>query len=325
MSTPTMDPDAIAALFAAAEGGTLPEERSSSEAGTHGPTIRAVDFRRPRQFTTDAQRKLRRTIDTFCRTASGRLSAELRTPTDLEVIGVEQLTWSDAHELLPGTSLTAVLSSQPHDTRLLLSVEQALVLSAIERMLGGAGDKAPLHRRLSDIDTMLAGQLFETLVDQLSFLWNGLLDATLAVDSIVSPQQSAQLVPASEPTLSVTIEVKLMTSSMALVLLVPFRSISAVIHRLSIDERLSVGPEDADALVGRLRRVEMEVRAEAGAVDLPIDQVLALRPGDTVNLGVPAEAGVLLYVDGTPLERARPGRSGSMRAAQVVAGGNLAR
>ena len=52
--------------------------------------------------------------------------------------------------------------------------------------------------------------------------------------------------------------------------------------------------------------------------------MLALRPGDTVNLGVAADAGVLLYVDGTPLERARPGRSGSMRAAQVISGAGLA-
>lgn len=318
MSSPTLDPDAIAALFAAAEEGSLPDGSGAAEGAGAGPRIRSVDFRRPRQFTTDAQRKLRRTVDTFCRTASGRLSGELRMPADLEIIGVEQLTWSDAHELLPATSLTAVLHTEPHGTRLLLSAEHALVLSAIERMLGGAGDKAPPHRRLSDIDTMLAGQLFDTLVDQLSFLWNGLLDATLAVETIVSPQQSAQLAPASEPTLSFTIEVKLGASSMALVLLVPYRSIATSIGRLSADEKLAVGPDDAGALEGRLRRVEMEVRAEAGAVELPIDQVLALQPGDVVNLGVPAESGVLIYVDDTPLERARPGRSGSMRAAQVL-------
>ncbi len=318
MSSPTLDPDAIAALFAAAEEGALPDQGGPGEGGGSGPTIRSVDFRRPRQFTTDAQRKLRRTIDTFCRTASGRLSAELRSPTDLEVIGVEQLTWSDAHELLPGTSLTAVLNSEPHGTRLLLSAEHTLVLSAIERMLGGAGDKAPPHRRLSDIDTMLAGQLFDSLVDQLSFLWHGLLEANLAVETIVSPQQSAQLVPASEPTLSFTIEVKLTSSSMALVLLVPYRSISHSIGRLNADDKLAVGPADSGALEGRLRRVEMEVRAEAGAIDIPIAEVLALQPGDVVNLGVSARAGVLLYVDDTPLERARPGRSGSMRAAQVL-------
>jgi flagellar motor switch protein FliM len=318
MSTPTLEPDAIAALFAAAENGALPDGPGSAGKSSAGPTIRAVDFRRPRQFTPDAQRKLRRTIDTFCRTASGRLSSELRTATDLEVISVEQLTWSDAHELLPSTSLTAVLESQPLNTRLLLSAEQALVLSGIERMLGGAGDKTPPHRRLSDIDTMLAGQLFDLLVDQLSFLWDELLAATLSVESIVAPQQSAQLAPPSEPTMSFTIEAKLFTASMALVLLVPYRSVSAVIASLNADEKLAVGADDADALQHRISRVEMEVRGEAGAVHLPVDQVLALQPGDTVNLGIAAEAGVLLYVDGTPLARARPGRSGSMRAVQVL-------
>ncbi len=324
MSSSTLDPEAIAALFAAANDGSLPSLGTGDDrAGA--PSVRAVDFRRPRQFVSEAQRKLRRALDTFCRTASSRLSAELRCAVDLEVINVDQFNWSDAHAQLTSSSLTAVLLAEPLGTRMILSAEQPLLVAAIERMLGGTGEQAPPQRRLSDIDMMLAGQLFEALVEQLSIIWNELLGSTLEVDVLVSPQQSAQLAPTSEPTISFTIEAKLLGASTALVLLLPYRAISAEVDRLLARDDMAVDSDSAQALDRRVRKVQMEVRAEVGAIDLPIDQVLDLKAGDLINLHVHSTAGVTLFVDGTPFERAKPGRSGSRRAVQVLAPGELAR
>ena len=59
--------------------------------------MRAVDFTRPTKFTADQERRLKRSLEAFCRTASTRLSAELRVPLELEVINASQLTWANAH------------------------------------------------------------------------------------------------------------------------------------------------------------------------------------------------------------------------------------
>src|SRR3712207_7519858 len=44
--------------------------------------VRTVDFTRPTKFTSDQERRFRRTLDAFCRTAAQRLSAELRAPLE---------------------------------------------------------------------------------------------------------------------------------------------------------------------------------------------------------------------------------------------------
>src|SRR6185436_12283443 len=49
-------------------------------------------------------------------------------------------------------------------------------------------------------------------------------------------------------------------------------------------------------------------------VHLPIEAVLALKPGDVLSLQAPADGGVTLYADKVPVHRARPGRSGPRRA-----------
>ena len=48
-------------------------------------------------------------------------------------------------------------------------------------------------------------------------------------------------------------------------------------------------------------RVEMTVRAEVASVELPIEAVLALQPGDVLRLDAPAAAGVTLYADKVPV------------------------
>ena len=65
--------------------------------------------------------------------------------------------------------------------------------------------------------------------------------------------------------------------------------------------------------------VDVELRAEAGAVRLPLAEVLALQPGDTVRLRRPVDQGVTLCVGDVEAYDATPGRNGNLRAVQVRA------
>src|SRR5919112_5753455 len=98
MSGPVLSPDAIAALVDAAREGRVPEEPAAPQRRRR---MRAVDFTRPTKFTPEQERKLRRALEAFCRTASTRLSAEVRAPLELEVLAATQLTWANAHAQLP--------------------------------------------------------------------------------------------------------------------------------------------------------------------------------------------------------------------------------
>ena len=107
--------------------------------------MRPVDFTRPTKFTADQERRLKRAMEAFCRTAATRLSAELRVPLELELLNTTQLTWGNAHQ--PGSRRLDGHDrrcTKPFGTRVLLTSEQSLVLGAIELLLGGAstGDVA---------------------------------------------------------------------------------------------------------------------------------------------------------------------------------------
>ena len=216
----SLTPEQIAALVEAAKQGELQDE-APAQAQRRSPRLRAVNFARPTKFTSDQERRLGRSLESFCRTASTRLSAELRVPIELEVIASTQLTWSTAQAQLPANSVCAVLDLNPIDTRMLMSAELSFVLSAIEALLGAPPEHAPKDRRLTEIDWALARRLFHTMLGQLSLIWKDVADIELALGALESTTENAQVAPFSEPTLSLTVEARIARTSSTLSLLVP--------------------------------------------------------------------------------------------------------
>jgi flagellar motor switch protein FliM len=315
----SLTPEQIAALVEAAKQGELQDE-TPAQSQRRSPRLRTVNFARPTKFTSDQERRLSRSLESFCRTASTRLSAELRVPIELEVISSSQLTFSTAQSQLPSNSVCAVLDVSPIDTRLLMSAELSFVLCALEALLGAAPDHAPKDRRLTEIDWALSRRLFGTMLSQLSLIWQDVADVELSLGALEGSTENAQIAPFSEPTLSLTIEARIARTSSTLSLLVPYCAIAPVAAAFS--QRDGAGPsgsEDAaEAVDAALRGVEITMRAEVAEARMTVEDVLALKAGDVVRLDGQAAGGITLFADQVPVHRARPGRNGRKRAAQVL-------
>jgi len=318
-----LSPDEIAQLVAAAKEGGLPVKQP--ERARRPRRVRELDFTRPVKLAPDQQRRFERAHETFCRTASTRLSAELRSPIEFEIINVDQLTWSAALADVPQPSIFGVLATHPLETTVLIGVERALVFRLIERLIGG-GDgsdrETPIERNLTEIETALTRRTFGALLELLSVVWQELFGLNLQLLDLESQVANVEIAPPSEPTLVVTIEVRGQKASSPISLLVPHRSIAAVDDRLSgqfdIGEAPAPDAEIGEAVRHAIGAVEIEVRAEVGAVELTIGDVLALGEGDIVRLGTQASGGVFVCAGEVRLHRARPGRSGVRRAVEIV-------
>jgi flagellar motor switch protein FliM len=131
--------------------------------------------------------------------------------------------------------------------------------------------------------------------------------------------ETAGMIAVSEPTLTFTIEARLGGMSTTVALLLPWSAIAPVADRFGArDDAPDRGVEEIDRVRRAVGSVDMTVRAEVASIELPIEQVLALKPGDVLPLAAPAEGGVTLFADKVPVHRAKPGRSGSRRAVQIV-------
>ncbi len=318
MSGDRMSADQVAALVEAAKQGQLPEQPTAATS-RRAPRLRTVDFSRPTKFTSDHQRRVERAIDTFCQTSVTRLSTELRTAIEFETLNTNQATWSGAQTQLPAGSLWVTLDVQPIGTRMLFTIEQSFILMCLDCLLGGTPEKPPRERRFSEIDTMLTQRMVESMVHQLSLVWQDLAGISLSVIEIETYNDASQIAAVSEPTLVVMIESRINKHSASMGLLIPWLAIDPVADKLSGKESREPGADLAGATeIGRaVAGVPVTLRAEVAAVDLPIDEILALGPGSVIKLGIQADQGVTLFAENVKLARAQPGANGPRRAVQV--------
>ena len=282
--------------------------------------VQALDFRRPMKLSAGEETRLGRSHGRFCRDASVRLSAELRAAVELEVLNVAQLTWAAACDGMPA-SIIAIFTAEPLGTSILVALEESFALRAIDRLLG-AGHEAPaVSRPLTDIDMALVRRVFDTLADGLSSTWSELFDQQLRLATI-ERESSVDLVSTSESTLVLTIEARDGAGSSLISILIPYASIAAVAGRLDGGPVNAADGRRADATRGVMAAavgtVEIELRAEIAALEMRVEEILALSPGDVIDLGDGGGEGIY-GGDDRRLYRVRPGRSGKHRAVQIIA------
>lgn len=283
--------------------------------------MRIVDFSQPTKFTADHQRRIVRASDAFCQGAATRLSADLRTPIEMEVAGSLQLAWSAAQAHLPPNPIGVTLSVKPIDTRILLTVEQAFVTMALDCLLGGTPDAFASERRLSEIDWALTRRLLEATVSQLSVAWHDLGELEVEVADIDLHNDANRVAAPSEPTLVVQLGSRVHNHSFQLALLVPWVAIEPRAERIAgHDFGSSAGGSEAAGLIERtLSAAPVSLRAEVAALELSAEEILSLEPGQVLRLGAKMEDGVTLFVENVKLARVKPGCNGRRRAVQIVA------
>jgi len=297
---------------------------TAQQPGGRRHRVREVDFRRPNKFNREQVRRLEHAHDGFCQSASSRLSAELRSEFQLSVLGTDQLPYSVVMgEEVAQHAFVSVLRIDNLGTELALILDMPLAQCLVQRLLGGSPQApgASPATLLTAVEAAVARRAVASLVESLSSTWMDLAQVSLSMAGTSTNPTQVQLVPSSEPTLILNISAAVDGVVSVITLLLPHRSVEEIMHHF--EQGAMYGPPtDTDARNRDLMRsavgeVDVEVRAEAGAVKMPLADVLALTPGDTIRLRRPVERGVTLCVGDVEAYDASPGRNGNLRAVQV--------
>ena len=303
-----------AALGADSPFGTRPE------IGPRQARVQEIDFRRPTKFPRDLVRRLEHAHESFCRTASSALSAELRASLELAVAGSEQLPYGAAMAETDQDALLAVLNVQPLETEVAMVIEMPLALRLVDRLLGGGGKpRDVVSESLTDLEVVIVRRAVQSLVEPLSATWLDLADVHFEIASMQTSPMTFQLVPPSEPVLMMHLEARLDGLVSPIVLCMPYRSVEQIVDKLEHRhyEGQAADPTAAGKVKAAISGIDVELRVEAGATELKVSELLALQVGDVIRLRRPADRGVIVYAGDVPTYVGTPGRNGNLRAVQV--------
>ena len=281
--------------------------------------IQNMDFRRPSKFNKDQLHTIEMLHDTFSRLGATYLSGALRCIADITVLGAEQVTYGEFISSLPVPALTGILELQPLETNAICAFDLPLVFTIIDRLLGGIGAATHRLRELTDIELSLSRTLITRLLAELSTSWGELVGVDFKLRHTEMNPQFAQIAPPNELSVLLSFQVRVHESTGVMALCMPYRSIETVAPSLTAHSYFSGQRTNAPPLSLRdgLDEVEVDVRAEIGAVELRIEDVLGLQIGDVIRLGVPAEEGGRLFAGPAETYRVFPGSFRRQLAVQV--------
>ena len=279
------------------------------------------DFRRPDKFAKDQLRTLQMLHETFARLYAGSLSGYLRVPAQVDLVSVEQIPYDEYIRSLTN-SIISVVSLPPLAGQMILEVEFNLMLSMIDRLLGGPGSMNKMTPTLTDIEKALAESILQRALRDFNNAWEGVAQFTPKREFMETQSQFVQIVPPNDVVVSILFELKVGDLRGAMSICIPYMLLKPITSKLSAQRWFSQSVKKntgkhAHQLARRLEQSRIPVTARLGKAQMSVDEVLKLRVGDVVTLDRGQSEEIEIVVGDQVKFRGVPGVRGKKLAVHV--------
>ena len=292
-------------------GGTTDSSESASvvtpESGVtvdeQGRKIKTYDFNRPNRFSKDHMRTLEMLHEIFSRGFTASVAAYLRTVAEIKVVSVVQLPFREYTMSLPRPDCIFVVKMEPLDGSFLLEINPELVLTLIDRILGGPGKAPTAARELTLIEQSVIEKIINRGMENLQEAWLKVGHFQPKLSGYETTAQFVQIVAPSEISAVIEFEVKVNEVAGKMSMCIPYVVLEPVIGDLSAQKWFTVGKKESTSeTVESLTKVMKETRVpfvvEVGAAQITVQDLLGLKAGDVVRLNTNPHNEIDVLIEG---------------------------
>ncbi len=288
-------------------------------------TIKQYNFKRPDKFSKDQMRTLQMIHESFARTTTSDLSAQLRSLASLNVASVEQLSYEEFMDILPNPTTLGIIDMDPLDGNAIFEMDPELVFEIVDRLFGGGEGIMPfdVNRELTDIEHSVIERIFMSILNNLHESWEDVIDLHPRLEQVEANPQFVQIIPPNDMVVLITFNTKIGDVEGKTHFCIPYVILGPVMNKLSATFWYgSSAHELSDDQMQKLRKkidyVRVPVSVEIGRTKIDIEEFLKLEVGDVVKLDTGMESPFTLKVNGKPKFNCQPGYRGRAVAVQIL-------
>jgi len=311
----------IDALLSAVSGGKIPQRKGKE--GLYQKTAISYNFRRPALVSKDQIRVLELLHEEFTRSCEVKLSNYLRTTVEVEIIAIEQLTYTEFIASLSEPTYLGVLDARPLSGQIILEINPFLVFSIVDKLLGGSGKNSQEPREFTRIEHTIMGKVTTLVMEALQDAWEHVISFQLTLKTRESNPQFVQIVSGGELVINMSVKVNIGENSGVMNVCYPVATLKPVLPRLNpqqwiFGEKKGDDERGSSILQKKLLDTQIEVVVELGRAEVSILDFLRLAVGDVICLNQPVNQDLVVKVQGFPKFYASPGRVGRKKAVQIT-------
>ena len=286
--------------------------------------IKPYDFRTANKFSKDQMRTLRFIYDNYASRLSTLLSATMRAMCEVDVISIEEQTFSEFSNSMPSPVIVSIINMSPLHGSMLLEIMPSIAYEIISRLLGGTGRFQSMDKMFTEIELSILERILQKMIQPMNEAWEKIVKVNASLDRIETSAQYAQIVSANEPIAIVTMNIKIGNVSDIVNLCIPHMAVQPVAKQLVIkswytEQKSSMmTPEQKHQMSSRLSQIKLNLHAVFDATSASVGDILSTQVGDVIRIDHHINRQVTLKVEHIPKFKGFIGMHGANYAVQIT-------
>ncbi len=285
------------------------------------PTKRAIpyDFRRPDRIAKDQLRSIHSLHENFVRGFASSLSAYLRASVVVNLISVEQLSFSEIVGSLTFPTCVLSLDITPYKGKAFLETSHTIVFPLIEMLLGGTSSRGALvEREATQIERSILDGIWRIALQDLRMAWHPVAPIEFLADEYKNGAQVFQYFPPNEAMIAVSMELRVGEHNGLMNIFIP----SIIIKMLRQKEqqkghRPQASEEEQTRMLQLIRGAQTKLDVRLNGPQMLLRNLMNLEAGDVLSFDYPLGKEVDLQVNGMHKFAGHVVTAGNKRAFQV--------
>jgi flagellar motor switch protein FliM len=302
------------------------ETQAADEFGDQSEMSRkavAYDFKHPNRVSKDQMRTLESLHSNFAGHFGSALSGITRSVVDIDLLSVDQITYSEFIMSLVSPSSTYVFSVHPLEGAGILDFNPSVVFAFVDRMFGGTGKSLNTERELTGIEKALMSKIVNRGFKELEKAWEHIISLQIKMSAFESNPQFIQIVPPGETVIVISLQIKMQSSSGIMTICYPYLTLEEVVNKLSAQNWIDankrmMSENDRDDNVRRIIPVTADLKAIVGETTITIRELLDIEKGDVLRFDRHSRHNIDVYIGDKVKFRGKPGQYGKNMAVKLV-------
>lgn len=231
--------------------------------------------------------------ENFVKNLGSSLSAYLRTYVGLNLISLEQISFSEFLDGLSFPTGMAYVSMAPYEGTAVLEINMTLMFTLIELMMGSKGRAAPrVQRRITDIEKSIMQTLLKVILRDLKEAWSGVAQIEFAVQSLSSEPQLIHVVAPAEAVIVIAVDIRIGAVSGLMNLAIPSIFVKRLRHKfdqVQVIRRATVADIDQERMSALLADVELVLETFFDGGGISPRTLVDLEPGQVLVFDHPLD------------------------------------
>jgi flagellar motor switch protein FliM len=283
----------------AAAGGGDEDFQSSTESG-----VLPFDFRHSNQLPNSQLSLIQVLHESFVRTLTSSLSLTLRSFVSGNVISVEQLSFGEFSDRLQTPTCLVYLSMLPYEGFATVEISHSLVAPILDNVLGGNGKiDSELDRELTDIEKGMLEGFFRVIPHDLSEAWRPIAVISFAFDCVETETQLSNRTARGEAVVVIAMELRIGDKVGMINLAIPSITLKMLRHKFDQQNTTRrAGSPETEASIKQKIEEGLKVNVDCALVGsrIRLNDLLNLKTGDLIDLGIECDHRSTLLVNGIP-------------------------